>query len=341
MAKVRGGNKLKYQVEKSLKSINYIGVSKKVLRDSKAQTGIHSTTQIKHALSVSQNFAEWAKQQGVKDLFQLKRAHYRDYIDHMKDSGVSNGHLINIETNLRLLAKGMDKVSEEKGLKVRDWVPKARLIDVKTREKPVDRSRSSKEIESFREKLSDNAKIGADLQQAFGLRLREVANTKVAHIIEKDGKLYWEAVNNKKALNTSVGVTKAGRERVTPCHPDYEARVRELIEGKDQTQYVSPIKYNSLKSAYNRAGIKGSHTFRHTYAREMLTKELQSQGIEQSGRSMIQRVLENHEQGYRKDHLVTRDERSLYQEVNQAIDKVHAHLGHGKGRIDLCAVYMK
>lgn len=117
MARVRGGNKLKYQVEKALKKINYIGVSKKALRDSKVPTGIHSATQIKHALSVSQNFAEWAKEQGIKDLFQLKRSHYRDYMTYMQSKEVSNGHLVNIETNLRLLAKGMDKISEEKGLK--------------------------------------------------------------------------------------------------------------------------------------------------------------------------------------------------------------------------------
>lgn len=73
----------------------------------------------------------------------------------------------------------------------------------------------------------------------------------------------------------------------------------------------------------------------------MLTKELKNRGIERERRSMIGRMLENHEKGYRKDHLVTRDERFLYREVNQAIDKIHAHLGHGKGRIDLCAVYMK
>jgi len=341
MARVRGGSNLKYQVEKAIKKINYIGISKKALRDAGKETGIHSTNQIEHALSVSQNFAQWAKQQGIKDLFQLKRVHYRDYIAHKKDSGVSNGHLINIETNLRLLAKGMDKISEEKGLKIRDWVPKTRLIDVNTREKPVNRSYSSEEIKGFREKLSDNAKVGADLQMAFGLRLREAANTKTAHIIEKEGKLYWRAVSDKQALHTANGVTKAGRGRITPCRTEYEARIRELIQGKEKGQYIVSVRYNTLKSAYNRAGMKGSHAFRHTYARAMLTKELQSRGIEQPGRSMIGRMLENYEQGYRRDHLVTQDERPLYREVNQAIDNVHAHLGHGKGRIDLCAIYMK
>lgn len=341
MASKRGGNRLVYQVEQAIKKINYIGISKKTLRDQKAETGIHSTTQIKHVLSVGQNFGKWAKNQGVKDLFQLKRSHYRDYMAHMQSTGVSNGHLINLETNLRLLQKGMQKVSEEKGMSGREWIPKTRLIDTASREKPKDRSYTTEEVKEVREKLSENAKVGADLQQAFGLRLREAANTRVAHIVEKDDKLFWRASENKGELNAAAGVTKAGRGRETPCRPEYEARVRELIQGKEPAEFISQVKYNTLKSAYNRAGVKGSHSFRHTYAREMLKNELQKRGIEAPGREVIQRMLENRAAGYRKDHTITKDERPLYREVVQVMDKVQEYLGHGEGRIDLAEVYLK
>lgn len=339
----RGGNRLKYQVEKAIKSINYIGQSKKAFRDAKKDTGIHSTTQIEHALSASQGFAEWLKSEGkVKDLFQLKRVHYREYIDFMKAKNVSAGHLINIETNLRLLAKGMDKIAEEKGTKPRDWVPRERLVKVEERAPAEDRSYTSKEIEGYKEKMSVNGRIAVDLQQAFGLRLREVANTRVAHIVERDGTLYWKAVADKGSLNTATGVTKAGRARETPCRPEYEARVRGLVSGKKPEEFVSENKYNSLKSAYYRAGVaKGSHGFRHTYARKMLSYELERRGIYNEGRSMIQRMLESREAGYRRDYLVTREERGLYHQVNAAIDQVHSFLGHGRGRIDLCEIYMK
>lgn len=339
----RGGNRLKYQVEQALKSITYIGQSKQAFRDAQKDTGIHSTTQIEHALSVSQGFGEWLKSEGkVKDLFQLKRVHYREYIDFMRAKGVSGGHLINIETNLRLLAKGMDKISAEKRIKPRDWVPKERLVKVEERARPKDRSYTSKELETYKENMSVKGRVAVDLQQAFGLRLREVANTRVAHIIERDGMLYWKAVADKGAINTATGVTKAGRGRETPCRPDYEARVRELIAGKPPEEFVSENKYNSLKSAYYRAGVaKGSHGFRHTYARKMLMHELERQGIPNDGRSMIQRMLDNREAGYRRDYLVTREERGLYHQVNAAIDQVHSFLGHGRGRIDLCEIYMK
>lgn len=35
------------------------------------------------------------------------------------------------------------------------------------------------------------------------------------------------------------------------------------------------------------------------------------------------------------------NERELYKTVNECIDTVHGWLGHGRGRIDLCEVYMK
>lgn len=341
MSKKRGGNRLKYQVEQAIKKINMIGVSKKVVRDAKVETGIHSISQVKHALSVSQNFAEWAREQGVKDLFQLKRSHYRNYITHKQAEGVSNGHLINIETNLRLLEKGMNGISREKGFLERKWTPKTRLIDTNDREKPQDRSYSSEETKEYLDKLSANVRVGGVLQSAFGLRLREAANTKVAHIVEKESRLFWEASSDKQALNAAQGVTKAGRARLTPCRPGYEAQVRELIQEKEPGQFVVPVKYNTLKSAYYRAGMEGSHAFRHTYAREMLLSELQARGIEQEGRAMIQRMVENREAGYRKDHLVTREERPLYREVSAAMDQIQNYLGHGSGRIDLAEVYLK
>jgi hypothetical protein len=157
------GNPLKYQVTVALKKINCHGVSKKYLRDHGQETGIHSTTQMKHALSDGQNFAKWLKDRGIRDLYQLKRVHYRDYISYLKEKGLSNGHLINVETNLRLLAKGMAKVSAEKGMSERDWVPKQRLISTDSREKPRDRSYTPQKVQLLRNHLSDNARIALSL----------------------------------------------------------------------------------------------------------------------------------------------------------------------------------
>lgn len=343
MAARRAGNPMKYQVTKALEKIKYFGVSKKELRDKGKDTGLHSHEQMKHALSYSQNFVQWLKKEkGIKDLYKLKRADYREYIDHMKNKGVSYGHIMGVETNLRLLNKGMNQISKEKGMKERDWVPKQRLIDSSSREEPSDRSYTDGQLKDFYNKMSPNVRIGADLQMAFGLRLREVANTRVAHIVNRDGKLYWKSVSDKKALNTSHGVTKAGRPRETPCRIEYQDRIRELIKDKRNEDFIVPVKYNTLKSGYNRSGMdKGSHGFRHTYAREMLRYELQSKGIEKKGLDMVRQIVTNHKNKVRKDTGILKIDKPLYRQVNKSIDTVHAFLGHGKGRTDLCVVYMQ
>ena len=339
MAK-RGGNRLKHQVEQAVKEINFIGKSKKMMREN-GTSGIHSTTQIQHVLSVSQNFAEWAKREhNVSDLYKLKRVHYREYIEHMKATGVTNGHLINIETSLRILNKGMAAVCEGKGHKERDWVPKERLIAVAEREKPKNRSIDRDEVSRIRESVSENVRVAVDLESAFGIRLREVAKSNRAHIVEKDGTLYWKAVADPEAPNTAKGVTKAGRPREARVKPEYERVVREMIQGKAPTEKLCNVSYNTLKSAYTRHNVGGSHAFRHTYARDMVVLEFQKRGIVAEGRQMLQRMLENREKGFRKDHLVTREERALYKQVNQVVDEVHGYLGHGRGRIDLVEVYM-
>ena len=336
----RGGNRLKYQVEQAIKEVNYIGQSKREAR-SEGNSGIHSTTQVQHVLSVSQNFVQWAKDQhGVSDLYQLKRAHYREYIEHMKKTDVSNGHLINIETNLRLLGKGMAAVAAARGWRERDWIPKTRLIEVASREKPTNRALSEEKLTSLQSVANTSFHEGMNLGMAFGLRLREVANTTAAHIVEKNGTLYWNAVADRNALNTAVGVTKGGRPRETPVNPSYEAVIREMINGKAPDEKICSVAYNTLKSAYTRYNVGGSHTFRHTYARDMLMLELRRRGIAVEGRKMLKRMLENREKGVRKDHLVTREERALYKQVNEVVDVIHGYLGHGKGRIDLCEVYM-
>ncbi len=339
--KTRGGNPLKYQISKALNSINDIGVSKHEKRLNGVETGIHSFSQIKESLSVSQQFGAFLKEHGVTDLYQVQVKHYADFVKHKEEQGVSKGHLINIETNLRLLAKGMNHLSDSESRDRQVWVPETRLVDTKIREQPKDRSMTQHEISESRERLSANAKIGMDLQNAFGLRLREAANTVVAHIVERDGTLFWEASNEKGVMNIARGVTKAGRARETPCRPEYEQQVRELIKDKNPTEQVVPVTYNTLKSAYNRAGIKGSHAFRHTYAREMLNTEFINRGIELDGKVVLRRMLDNHENGFRRDRGFREGEYELYKQVLNAMDRVQSYLGHGEGRMDLAIVYLK
>ncbi|MEK4758941.1 integrase [Viridibacillus sp. FSL E2-0187] len=338
--KSRGGNRLKYQIEQCINSINKVGVSKRTARKN-GGSQIHSYKQLKEVLSVSQNFGKWLLEQEVKDLFRLKKVHYLEYIDYMQQKEVSYGHLINIETNLRLLNKGMKHISIAKGYGIRVWIPKQRIIDTSNRENPVNRSITDERASEVYERLSNNAKIGMNLQMAFGLRLKEASSTTKAFIIQQGNEIFWAASDDSLAVNPAKGVTKGGRARKTQCRPDYEERIKKLLSGKSDYEYLVPIHYNSLKSAYYRAGlIEGSHGLRHTYARYMLNLEFKKYGIELEGRRMMTQMIENRAAGYRKDHLVSAEQRELYDLTNKIMDTIHGYLGHGSNRTDLAEVYL-
>lgn len=338
--KSRGGNRLKYQIEQCIKLINKVGLSKRAARKS-GSSKIHSFKQLKEVISVSQNFGKWLLEQEVRDLYRLKKVHYREYIDYMQQKGVSNGHLINIETNLRLLDKGMRQLSIAKGYKIRLWIPKQRIIETSKRDKPVNRSILDERANEIYEKLSNNAKIGMDLQMAFGLRLKEASATTKAFIHQQGNEVFWVASADSHAINSAKGVTKGGRARKTPCRPGYEERIKKLIRGKADNEYLVPIHYNSLKSAYYRAGlVEGSHGLRHTYARYMLNLEFENYGIKLEGRRMMTQMIENKAAGYRKDHLVSAEQRELYKLTNEIMDTIHGYLGHGSNRTDLAEVYL-
>lgn len=340
ISKKRGGNRLVYQTEQALKAINRIGHSKKDARE-RGEKWIHSVSQMEKSLSVTQNFTKWAKEKGLKDLYQLKRSHYREYVDHMRSKGVSNGHLINIETNLRMLQRGMEQVSIEKGHSPRLWIPKTRLVAVSEREKPVDRSLSVEDSQKASEKLSKNAKEAQLLQESFGLRLRELSQSTTHYIVDHGGKLYWEASNVPGALNPAKGVTKAGRPRSAPCEPSKEGEVRKLLVDRKEGEYLTKIRYNSIRSAYNRAGISGSHSFRHTYARNMMRREVESRSISlDAARQTLEKYIDIKDYGNNSKKLEHLKATKDFQQLQECMDKVHGYLGHGEGRMDLARVYI-
>lgn len=342
MRGIRGGDQLVKQVSEAVKKINFVGQSKREDRNNHngKTTGIHSLNQIGQTLATGKQFARWVRaERGVKDLYKLKRADYRAFIEYLRLKGVSNGYLIAVETNLRMLGKGMEAVSEARHFLKRDWIPKHRLVDSKSREVPRNRSLSAERVQDLMKKLPEEDRKAAILQSAFGLRLREAAMTRAAFLKNgRDGQLRWVTVTEANALNAAKGVTKAGRPREVVCLPEWEPLVRRLLVGKKTAEFLTP-KYNALKSAYYRAGVGGSHAFRHTYARQMLHRTLARKGIEKEGLRIIGAMMANFDQGKRKDTGLRHD--NLYRETNAVIDWVHANLGHGKGRIDLAAVYMR
>ncbi|GEK32860.1 hypothetical protein KSI01_03930 [Kurthia sibirica] len=65
----------------------------------------------------------------------------------------------------------MKQISIAKGKQERVWIPKQRVIKVAEREKPVDWSLKEDRLKEVKERLSENGKEAALLQEAFGLRI--------------------------------------------------------------------------------------------------------------------------------------------------------------------------
>jgi hypothetical protein len=336
----RGLTGAKYEVDQALKQIIRIGESKKQAKAKGEKGYIHSYSQLKQDYSNSMEYAKWLRSDRSKGLYQANTNDYRDYIAH-KSATVSNGHLINIETSLRHLSNGMNKISETRGRASREWIPQDRIVTTREREKPVDRSYTSLEIQAIKQNLPTNSKVHNNeiLQNAFGMRLSETSKVLGRHFETHGNTTYFIASNNSK-------LTKGGRGRMTPCDSRYESSVRSMLSNIGPNQHVA-AKYNTAKDAYRTAATKafvsynGSHGYRHSYARNQLNDKLSKHGITEKGREVIDRMIANHEAGYNKNHGFLDSEKNLYYQVNGLIDQVHESLGHGRGRIDLVAVYMK
>lgn len=346
-----GKASMKGQVTYALKLVDKTGYGKKDYR--KATNGhkaIHSHSWREEAMSVSQQFGTWLKNdRGRKDLYHATRSDYRAYIAHKESQGVSKGHLANIETGLRTLASGMNAQNSQRGFAPRNWVPKERIVHNYDKEKPNDRSYTPREVERVREQLptsrGDHHLNAIDLQNAFGVRLKEASKTTPAYIDDRGDKgVYWVASEDKTADNKAHGVTKGGKPRESQCRPEYEQKVREMVAGRGEKEYLT-AKYSTTKDAYDKAADKagienftGSHGFRHSYARAELERKLEENNISAEGKEVIEQMFENRENGLRRDHGI---EREIYNEVWNVINEVHENLGHGKGRIDLVEVYMR
>lgn len=340
----RGRTGVKYEVDTALKAINRIGSGKRATRNKGDHGNIHSYTQNEKDYAHCMDYGKWLRSTRNKGLYQTNRGDYRDYIAH-KSSTCGKGELTNIETSLRHLSKGMNKVSDERGKARREWIPKTRIISSKEKDKPYDRSYTTSEASRIREQLPTTGKTRDthDLQNAFGLRLKEASKARASNFETRGDTTYFVAHQGNK-------ITKGGRPRETPCRPEYERQVREIITrngGRSSSNYVG-AKYNTARDAYRTAAAKagvrnfnGSHGYRHTYARAELERRLAERGLAGKGREVIDRMLANYDNGIRKDTGFAPHEKSLYRVVNRVIDQVHESLGHGPGRLDLVAVYMR
>ncbi|MDF2858779.1 MAG: integrase, partial [Neobacillus sp.] len=190
----RGRTGVKYEVDRALKEINRIGHSKKDARANGDKGYIHSYKQLEHDYSSSMEYGKWLRSERGKGLYQANKTDYKCYIAH-KSTTCSKGHIINIETSLRHLSNGMNKVSDRYGKTHREWSPKDRIISAKEREKPTDRSYTPREVQQIKEYLPSGSKAHSNLtlQNAFGMRLDESSRVRTSNLETRGNTTYFVA----------------------------------------------------------------------------------------------------------------------------------------------------
>lgn len=329
---------MKNQVETALKEINRIGYSKREARQTGDSNNIHSIKYYRDVQGTAIRFAEFCRDQyGIRSIYHLTQEHTKGYLQFLMEKGVSNGHLINVESHVKKLQIGMQKFSEKLGKPKVNFVG-SRHIATNQREKPKDRSYSSEEISKMGKHMSPGVRAAMQMSVHLGLRAKEVTNIRVEHIVETpNGRLQVHIAEGR-------GVTKGGRFRDIPVPERYESTLRQLIQGKRPEQKILGLKEGTLRSGLNRACERsgalsaGWHGFRHTYARERLEQLLGER--KEEGRGIIERMLNNRSCGRKIDTGIRVHEKELFQAVKHAINIVHHELGHGDNRWGLVAVYM-
>lgn len=338
----RGRTSIVREVKESIDAIDKIGQSKRDAR-AKGNSGIHSKKQKENTMSDCQNFVKWCRSEhGVKSIASLTEEHYRAYITHLKDKGVSRGHICNVETSLRLLQKGFEKRSErfEGERKIcKGFCPEKRLTSYKHGENARNRAYTREEIQQIRERCSPEVQKAVDLMQNLGLRVREAVNVRVEHFVsDNDG---W-----KLDIKKGTGITKGGRYRKIPIPKEFEMKLEKMLANKQSgNERLVCVSAGTVRDGINvacrRAGIeqnvRGAHGFRHAYARARMN---QLAAVEH--KQMMARILDNKEIGRKADYgiLSERDKR-VYTETKEIMDKIHEELGHGKNRWELAMRYLR
>lgn len=342
MGRRRGSSKVSLvrQIENAVKEIICVGQSKyEAKKEGRHTEGLYSFKHIQNTMSVSIDFARFCREQfRVTKIIYFKQEHYYAYLQHKEQEGVSNGHLMNIETGLRKLQIAMHRQAEKLQKDPISFCSEKRVYNYqKDRKNPENRSMSLRDANRLIESVSSvHVRDAFQLQLHLGLRTREVINLTPEH---------FDLKNNVLKIENGKGITKGGRKREIQIPEKLRETINEMIRDKQLHEKIIPVKDNTLRAALLKAGkitgiqTNGTHMFRHTFARERF-KELLGDSYGR-GQEVLDYILKNHEQGKRADYGVSQEFKDIYQEVQDVMNIVHGELGHGKGRLDLAHVYLK
>lgn len=329
-----------HDVKAALDAIDMIGQSKKDARKAWIK-GIHSLKQKSNSMSDAQNFVKWIRAEyGVRKLEQVTEHHYRAYFAYLEDKGVSKGHMINVETSLRLLEHGHKESLKGPEGDFAGFCSEKRIYTLERNESLQNRSYERWEIDEIKENVSVEVSKAVDLMSQLGLRIKEAVNIRVEHFVDKEGGLQLHIPDKKGA-----GITKGGRFREVDVPKSFVEPLQEFLAGKESTNRLVAVSYDTVRKgvyiACKKAEIeqvgRGCHGFRHTYARERFSELASGEQ-----KAMMNRILANRSIGRKADYgMVSEHDKGLYESTRVVMNQVHSELGHDENRRRLGMTYLR
>lgn len=330
-----------HDVKLALDKIDRIGLSKREARKEGIK-GIHSFKQKSNSLSDAQNFVKWVRATfGIKKLTAVKEAHYKAYFAYLESKGVSKGHMINVETSLRLVEQGHKEVLEGCRNDFQGFCTTGRLYRLERGEGFQNRSYGHVEIEQIKEYVSPEVGKAIDLMVHLGLRVKESVNVRAEHFVVREG----ETSGWQLHIKAGAGITKGGRFRVIHVPAAFQERLEALLAQKEPTERLVTITAETVRkgvyTACKKVGIeqkgRGCHGFRHTFARDRY-----DQLATPEQKKMMHRILTNRERNRKADYgMVSQQDKELYEQTRDVMNQVHSELGHGANRWRLAMVYLR
>lgn len=315
------------QVNMCIREIDMIGKSKRAAKKNGVK-GIHSYKTKNEVLKIAKQFANWARsERGVKNLHDLTEADYQAFLESKAHTTLD--YRRSIETHLRLLQEGLNRRAERYGKEAIRFVPEKRLIAPRRRLEAVsNRSYSEREVKAIKERVSPSTARAVALMRNLGLRVSESVQLRVEHVQGDFIRIEGDTI------------TKGGRDREIPIPASFQQELEQMCLGKTEGERLVPLMagtvMDDVKEACRELNIKsrGTHGFRHSYARERVQQEMTTEQ-----KAMFERCLDRYAEGKKADYGVY--DKELYDATKAIMDKIHGELGHGKNRFDLAVRYMR
>lgn len=267
---------LALQVKHLLNAIDLTRVNNIDVCINSSELWIRTTKHKKNVVSDCRNFVSWIlKQNRNANIESLDENDYIRYLNFVESKDVSNGHLVNIETSLRLLQGAMTILNV--GI---PFCTRERLYTSNSKESVSNRAYTDAEIASIRKYASEEACKAINLMLNLGLIVKEAVNIRAEHFVVNENGITLSLIDGQ-------GVSRGGCSRYIQVPMEFETDLLIMLKDKHGYDKLINMKESGVRNAINKACIKanvpsgrGCNGFRHSFARNRINSLLNKNELE-------------------------------------------------------------